>query len=158
MDKKHQIVLLIFLSILLGSSFNLFIDEVSTDSNIYLENANYNPNIYTNELSSEEKAEITDIIDSLKEDYALTMDEVYFTKNRTFMDNLCGNKCYGQNHRYVNENTEWIWKSQIYVYVSNDMNQVKQTLCHELAHQFVKKEEYYHKFVYDLAREGVCYR
>ena len=155
-DKKGNVIILIVLSILLGVSFVVFIIYLDNkDSQTYYKAENYNPQIYFSEkITTTKQAELKDLINSLKPDYALTLDEVTFTSNRTFMDNLCGIKCLGQNRRYTISN---VWHSQIYVYVDNDRERVKKTLCHEIIHNFLKSGKDYEKFVYDLASQGVCY-
>lgn len=148
-----QITMLVTFSILLGVLLITFLISLNTNTSFH-ERPNYAPSIYTNDLSDSERLAIERLIDSLKEDYALTLDELYFTKNQTFIDELCETSCYGINKKSV-ENGEI--KSKIYVYFDGNYPRVRRTLCHEISHNFLKSEEYYHKFAYDLASEGVCY-
>ncbi|MEK7179948.1 MAG: hypothetical protein AAB706_00570 [Patescibacteria group bacterium] len=160
-DMKNQKVLILLISVLFivsllfGGMVGLLIKQTHTPTNKnYPEARSQVPKISFDGISPSEKTEIIDMINSLKPIYSSAMEEIHFTTNQGLVNGICDDSCWGVNHRYVENGA---WHSEIYIYVDENMTRVKQTLCHEITHQFIKPEEYFHKFAYDLASEGVCY-
>lgn len=153
-DRGIMIFLLIILSISLGITSIIFLDELlEKPSQSYYKVGDYNIT-FVGKIPTPKKLEIINIVDSLKMDYALTLDQVTFTNNMSLIEQICGVGCRGFNERYIKGDEH----HNIWVYFDNDTERLKLVLCHEILHNIINRGDYYHKFVYDISGYGVCYR
>ena len=112
------------------------------------------PQINLQGLNLEETQIAKKVLSELSPEYSRGYNKVYFTKNITKeyikhnipLINRVSSDIYGFNKR-----------GDIFILYINNEKFLRNALCHEILHQFLKKNEIAHRIIYDLAGKEVCF-
>lgn len=112
---------------------------------------------FDNDISIDEKGEILSLFKEIDPKYLINVNEIYITKNQTYISNYCVLKnargCFqNELRRGKVENTIKLLYTPFYPSL------FKEALCHEIVHSIVRSNENFHEIVYDMGRKGVCYK
>lgn len=150
-ELKHQfyfqtclyvLIILCLLLFMLIVFFNDFEGNYNSEENYNISKIEYEG------LNKAEKKNVNNILSEVDKIYFVYTKKIKFTNNITQYCDDCNGRNYGDGNLVI-------------VSYRDNLDGVKRTLCHELIHSFVIKDNDNstgHNLVYDLAEKGVCYK
>ncbi|MEM3075062.1 MAG: hypothetical protein QW727_03935 [Candidatus Pacearchaeota archaeon] len=134
------IIVFLFIGILL--IFLMFF----SDTNLKIQN----PKINLDGLNIDERIKVMNIINNIKPYYLSSTTSITITKDMGKYDK--DSNLLGKNVKKL------ISRRHIYIAYDNDMDELKTSICHELLHNFMLRDEISHKITYDLHTYYPCFK
>ena len=98
-------------------------------------------------LTIEERNKVQPILDDIKYSYLNTIKEIRFVHEITEIE-IEGKELLGYNKR----------NGYITILYDRNIHQMRETISHEILHNYIKNDEYSHKIVYDLEKYLPVYK